>query len=225
MPQRKHETELGAPRLLSRTECLDLLYESALFQNSNFAFNNQTAQAPSNENYDPDLRYASWRFLSSSKKNVVHPVPQHILTKSKTKSLTDLLNNHLYVRAISYADGCCARSQIRNHEFAIANGVDEAIALNRTHLPDEWLADPRVANIMRETRGAGLWIWKPKIILDQLLDEALPWHFGAVLYVDSGNHLKKDPKPFMRKWFLRSDVGGPRQKCQMDGDWTKPELF
>eukprot|EP00928_Gymnodinium_smaydae_P024368 TRINITY_DN19734_c0_g1_i1.p1 TRINITY_DN19734_c0_g1~~TRINITY_DN19734_c0_g1_i1.p1 ORF type:complete len:810 (-),score=63.35 TRINITY_DN19734_c0_g1_i1:83-2215(-) len=124
----------------------------------------------------------------------------------------------LYLVAVSYADGCCARSLKKNRNQALAVGADEARAYGRSDLEPTWAA--RHEHILSQRRGGGWWLWKPKLILQTLKDPAVPWNRGVVAWVDAGNFLHADPRPVIDDALRESDVAGMRLKLCLESDWT-----
>eukprot|EP00439_Symbiodinium_sp_Y106_P047029 s1589_g6.t1 len=124
----------------------------------------------------------------------------------------------LYLVAISYAHGCCRKSLQRNREHALKAGVDAARSYGKQHLGPDWLA----ANdaVLSQKRGAGWWLWKPYVILKTLKDPVIPWDKGVVLWVDAGNYLHADPRPFLASALEESDVVALRLKQCLEVDWT-----
>merc|ERR1719272_2257475 len=124
----------------------------------------------------------------------------------------------LHITAISYADGCCAKAIKRNRESALEMGVNEAISYNRDDLDPQWIAQH--AKVLSQRKGAGWWLWKPYVVLQTLLDDAVPWHTGVVLWLDAGNVFIGDPRSLAATALQNSDVAGLRLKCCMENDWT-----
>lgn len=124
----------------------------------------------------------------------------------------------LYVVQISYADGCCAKAIQKNRRQALAVGVDEARAYARSDLDRSW--ELRNKEVLSQRRGGGWWLWKPRVILQTLRDPAVPWHRGVVLWLDAGNYLHADPRPFLEASLRSSDVVAMRLKGCLEHDWT-----
>jgi len=124
----------------------------------------------------------------------------------------------LHLVAISYADGCCEKSIALNRQKAIEAGVDEARSYGRKDLDPVWAAQHH--NILSQRKGGGWWLWKPHVILRTLLDPAVPWHRGIVIWVDAGNHLIADPRPLINSAMSDSDVVALRLKWCLESEWT-----
>ncbi|CAE7371126.1 shoc2 [Symbiodinium microadriaticum] len=124
----------------------------------------------------------------------------------------------LYLVAISYAHGCCRKSLQRNREHALQAGVDAARSYGKQHLGPDWLAANH--QVLSQKRGAGWWLWKPYVILKTLKDPSIPWDKGVVLWVDAGNYLHADPRPFLSSALEESDVVALRLKQCLEVDWT-----
>ncbi|MEI8321475.1 MAG: hypothetical protein WCG05_05715 [Alphaproteobacteria bacterium] len=96
------------------------------------------------------------------------------------------------VYMVSYADGPAAFRQ--NQKFlvysALNKGVSHFFNYNRK------LLDPAFAekhkDVLALKKGAGYWLWKPRIILDTL--NQIPEN-SYMIYVDSGFVFLKNPKP------------------------------
>jgi len=123
-----------------------------------------------------------------------------------------------HITAISYANGCCAQSIERNRRSALAVGADDARAYGFADLEPRWAE--RHAEILEQKKGAGWWLWKPRLILDTLQDESVPWHTGVVLWLDAGNFFVGDPHPVVARALRNSDVAAMRLKCCIESDWT-----
>lgn len=123
-----------------------------------------------------------------------------------------------HVTAISYAHGCCAQAIQRNKDSALAVGAHDARAYGLKDLEPEWVG--RHQHILSQRKGAGWWLWKPYVVLRTLLDDAVPWHTGVVLWLDAGNVFVGDPQPLVRSGLMNSDVAALRLKCCIETDWT-----
>jgi len=124
-----------------------------------------------------------------------------------------------YFIQISYAHGCCEKSMKKNMESGkpyfdkqYAYGLDDIDEDFRTR--NDW--------IFAEKKGAGLWIWKPYLIL-KTLQEAPE---GAIVaYLDAGNHYIKDPRPLFMGALNKTDASAIRLGCCFEADWTKRETL
>jgi len=125
---------------------------------------------------------------------------------------------HAHVTSISYAHGCCAKSIARNRQTALDVGVDDARSYGYADLDPAWAE--RNADVLSAPKGAGWWLWKPHVILRTLLDEAVPWHSGVVLWLDAGNFFIGDPRPLISSALRGSDVSAMRLKCCVENEWT-----
>eukprot|EP00913_Durusdinium_trenchii_P035455 g33181.t1 len=101
----------------------------------------------------------------------------------------------LYIVAISYAHGCCAKSLKRNRDQALRVGVDEARSYGKQDLGPDWVAK-------------------------NSQDPAVPWDTGVVLWVDAGNYLHADPRPVLHEALEESDILALRLKQCLESDWT-----
>eukprot|EP00928_Gymnodinium_smaydae_P060940 TRINITY_DN448_c1_g1_i2.p1 TRINITY_DN448_c1_g1~~TRINITY_DN448_c1_g1_i2.p1 ORF type:complete len:936 (-),score=75.32 TRINITY_DN448_c1_g1_i2:198-3005(-) len=124
----------------------------------------------------------------------------------------------LYLVAVSYASGCCKQSLKKNRRQALAVGVDDARAYGRDDLAPTWAA--KNADILSDKKGGGWWLWKPHLILRTLLDPAVPWGRGVIVYVDAGNYLHADPRALATSALQDSDVAALRLKACPEYDWT-----
>eukprot|EP00928_Gymnodinium_smaydae_P032899 TRINITY_DN23720_c0_g1_i1.p1 TRINITY_DN23720_c0_g1~~TRINITY_DN23720_c0_g1_i1.p1 ORF type:complete len:922 (-),score=76.94 TRINITY_DN23720_c0_g1_i1:19-2784(-) len=129
-----------------------------------------------------------------------------------------------HITAVTYADGCCAQSIERNRRSALENGADVALALGRADLDPAWIG--RHNAILSQRKGAGWWLWKPKVILQALRnDELVPWYRGVVLWLDAGNFYIGDPQPVVSRALRDSDVAAMRLKCCSESDWTSDQAL
>eukprot|EP00811_Abedinium_folium_P032760 NODE_577_length_2915_cov_4.166069.p1 GENE.NODE_577_length_2915_cov_4.166069~~NODE_577_length_2915_cov_4.166069.p1 ORF type:complete len:875 (-),score=279.23 NODE_577_length_2915_cov_4.166069:181-2805(-) len=128
--------------------------------------------------------------------------------------------NPLQFVAVSYADGCCANALELNRQKALTHGAARAFAYSRADLDPAWLA--RNEALLSNRKGAGLWLWKPYVILKALRDDSVPWHHGVVVWVDAGNFLYANPRRLAESTLHASDVAAPRLKCCLEDEWTHP---
>eukprot|EP00933_Yihiella_yeosuensis_P081410 TRINITY_DN9500_c0_g1_i1.p1 TRINITY_DN9500_c0_g1~~TRINITY_DN9500_c0_g1_i1.p1 ORF type:complete len:937 (+),score=167.32 TRINITY_DN9500_c0_g1_i1:33-2813(+) len=124
----------------------------------------------------------------------------------------------MHLVAVSYAHGCCQKSLAKNRKQALQVGADEARAYGKADLGPTWIE--KNEHILSQKRGAGWWLWKPRLILQTLKDPAVPWHRGVVLWVDAGNFLHADPRPLLSKGLHESDVTALRLKWCLEAEWT-----
>ena len=124
------------------------------------------------------------------------------------------------VSVVSYADGCCVQSQVLNTQTALAAGASHVFAKSRLDLDFEFVSE-FVLPIL-PSRGAGYWIWKPRVILDSLvsLDD------DVLVYLDAGNHFVWGSSivEFANEVLQFTDVAAPMLSCCIEGDWSKRDL-
>ncbi|MGV0949278.1 MAG: hypothetical protein ACOYB3_01305 [Azonexus sp.] len=84
------------------------------------------------------------------------------------------------IKLINYAAGSHFGVQKRNTEQALQNGVESVVNYGFHDLDDKFKGE--YAHILDKSHGAGLWCWKPYIILKALLDMAPD---DTLIYSDS----------------------------------------
>lgn len=99
------------------------------------------------------------------------------------QSPTDLSHFNSGVYLISYADGSDIFFQNQNTlaYSALNKGINFILNYKRSHLDPQFAKDH--ASVLQQKKGAGLWLWKPWIILHTL--EKVPEN-AIVIYADSG---------------------------------------
>lgn len=124
------------------------------------------------------------------------------------------------IYTLNYAHNCCYNAQILNSQTAIQFGADRVFQLNISSVPDSFIHAHQ--SVFSENKGAGFWLWKPKLILDTLTTLTL----GDVLvYLDAGNHFVGELKKFASSALSLSDVAAPMLSCCIESDWTKADTF
>ena len=76
--------------------------------------------------------------------------------------------------------------------------------------------------IMKQTRGAGYWLWKPYILLDTLrtVEEGT-----IVVYSDAGHRYIADPSPLIKLTKSREIVLFSHRAKYLQRHWTKRDCF
>ena len=96
---------------------------------------------------------------------------------------------------ITYGHNCCNGSKARAVEAAIDNAkMDYAEALDLSAVS----APFQIAHqqILRMSRGAGYWLWKPYVMLQALVHKLNDG--DLLIYQDSGSYIHKDAGPLLR---------------------------
>ena len=124
---------------------------------------------------------------------------------------------------VNYADAGFRRRQRVNAYTAIRNGgVDQCVMYRPDDLDDEFAYRNRF--LLSMSRGAGLWLWKPYIIL-HALERAQDG--DAVIYCDSGSLILRNLGPLvevcssLNHGVLGFEVG----KEFLERCWTKRDAF
>ena len=122
------------------------------------------------------------------------------------------LESSLYL--ISYADGSEVFFRNRNilAYSALNRGVDFIYNYRRSHIEPDFIKNNPILN---EPVGAGMWLWKPYLILKTL--ENIP-EGSLLLYADSGLLIRKPIREFIDNEF--SDPGKPIMLFAYD-----PEMY
>jgi len=95
------------------------------------------------------------------------------------------------IRHITYTDHNMLISAKQCRVSAMLNGCNESTIYNQSMLFDSFRA--RNAEILKAERGAGYWIWKPQIILQELkqcdADDVVIYTDAGVEFINSVQHL------------------------------------
>ena len=123
------------------------------------------------------------------------------------------------VHHVTYASGCCATILQKNHDAAVQHGALTSLALGPADLNPTWYLENDA--VLRSKRGAGYWLWKPRVILEAL--ERAEWD-EVVLYMDSGSLLQKPPHGLAR-WAMNGS--GFMHWCSphLERVWCKRDAF
>lgn len=126
---------------------------------------------------------------------------------------------------LSYASGSFVKARDELCQSALAVGFDEARARGPEHLEPAFVEENQ--DILSQSRGAGYWLWKPQIILQELikLDKG-----DVLVYSDAGRSSYYQFRNFPKKcialtkkygFLLGPTIGqhGPMSK------WTKRDAF
>lgn len=126
---------------------------------------------------------------------------------------------------LSYASGSFIQARDELCQSALAVGFDEARARGPEHLDPAFVEENQ--DILSQSRGAGYWLWKPQIILQELikLDKG-----DVLVYSDAGRSSYYQFRNFPKKcialtkkygFLLGPTIGqhGPMSK------WTKRDAF
>lgn len=99
-----------------------------------------------------------------------------------------------FVTLISYADGdpIFFKNQMGLAHSALNRGFDQFVLWRRAHLEETFCIENK--EILAQKNGAGLWLWKPYIILKTL--EQVPEN-SVVIYIDGSFVLKKNIDPLL----------------------------
>ncbi|CAK9052902.1 Leucine-rich repeat protein SHOC-2 [Durusdinium trenchii] len=167
-----------------------------------------------------EMFYPKRAAFSSLSEKALKTILRYQKQPVSTPKVSTLLKGQkkLYIVAISYAHGCCAKSLKRNRDQALRVGVDEARSYGKQDLGPDWVA--KNSQVLSQKRGAGWWLWKPYVVLRTLQDPAVPWDTGVVLWVDAGNYLHADPRPVLHEALEESDILALRLKQCLESDWT-----
>ena len=104
---------------------------------------------------------------------------------------------------------------------------DRIIAFGPDDLPEEFKT--KHAKILSAPRGAGYWLWKPKII-DMTMEISNYGDF--VFYIDAGNVIIGDINPLFDRCINSDGIllfdnrdGTPDGSCHLNKTWTKRKAF
>jgi hypothetical protein len=95
---------------------------------------------------------------------------------------------------INYADGGYFQAQKLNTNTGLhVGGLERAIQFGRQHLDSDFVA--RNQQVLNRRGGAGLWLWKPYIVV-KALREAMA-EADVLVYADSGSHFIRSVLPLI----------------------------
>ena len=148
----------------------------------------------------------------------------HNVSSFLTEAGLRCLNNDLPPKdvLISYGDKCCASALPTIVRSAFQFGFDEAYANNLQSLPPEWKQEH--AELLNVRQGAGLWSWKPKILLDTMMRYPLSRN-TLIAYSDAGSTFIKDVSHFMDRLRQGSRDINVFSFEFLEQSWTKEDLF
>ena len=124
---------------------------------------------------------------------------------------------------INYADRRFGRSQRLSALTAVTTGgVDQCLMYRRQDLDPEFVRANRF--LLSQRRGAGLWIWKPYIILDAL-ERARDG--DVVIYCDAGARILRDLAPLAdaARSLEHGVLGFEIAPGFIERRWTKRDAF
>lgn len=102
---------------------------------------------------------------------------------------------------LTYGDKCCEHAKKRACKAALSFGFTECIAANTTSLSPQFREDNK--EVLEQRRGAGYWLWKPRIILD-IYETMQP--DDILVYADAGSFIINNPLPLLEA--ARQEDGG-----------------
>ena len=126
------------------------------------------------------------------------------------------------VVAITYAENCCERSRTKNLASAIAAGAHDTRFFDRAALDPSFEA--AFVHVLNVEMGAGVWAWKPQILLQTLEDPALPWGTGAAVYLDAGNYFHGSIGPLIAE-LRHSDVVAHANLWMSERKMARPDAL
>lgn len=126
---------------------------------------------------------------------------------------------------LSYASGSFIQARDELCQSALAVGFDEARARGPEHLDPAFVEENQ--DILSQSRGAGYWLWKPQIILQELMKLKKG---DLLVYSDAGRssyyQMSKFPKKLAdlarKKGFLLGPTIGQHGPMSQ---WTKRDAF
>ncbi|CAF0805595.1 unnamed protein product [Adineta steineri] len=99
-----------------------------------------------------------------------------------------------YPLLINFAHKCCQRSQQRNCNTGLINGIRQCIKMNMSIFDNDQQFMKRNKHILNQTRGAGYWLWKPYIILKELY---LAREGDIIIYSDATVNFIRNIQPLI----------------------------
>eukprot|EP00927_Polykrikos_kofoidii_P065349 TRINITY_DN61108_c0_g1_i1.p1 TRINITY_DN61108_c0_g1~~TRINITY_DN61108_c0_g1_i1.p1 ORF type:complete len:878 (-),score=164.19 TRINITY_DN61108_c0_g1_i1:544-3177(-) len=167
---------------------------------------------------------AAKQFVARSKKPMSPKRPMEALSQTRFETISSPgdkggdvgpVDPDIFVLHVNFADGCCEREQAKSSATAIEFGANASRALDGSALSNEFRS--RNARLLSWVRAAeltsgktpsgkvGYYVWKPYIVLQTLLDPAVP-EGAVVLWTDAGVHFISPLRPLVRRYLQHSDV-------------------
>ncbi len=122
---------------------------------------------------------------------------------------------------ISYATPDHYKNQRRLNASALKFGVDEAKSYTRKDIQKSHFFEVN-RSILEQKRGAGYWLWKPYIILDQLNQIQSG---DCLIYSDSGIEIIRDITPLIDLCVNQNGILLFRNHGNLNKKWTKRDCF
>lgn len=119
---------------------------------------------------------------------------------------------------INYADRGFFQAQKQNEISGLEYGFDRVIKYNRSSLDSDF--QQKNEHILRESRGAGYWLWKPYIIV-KALKEVSP--DDQIFYCDSGSRFISNVAPLFELCNKEEIV--LFGSMHLNRTWTKMDAF
>ena len=121
---------------------------------------------------------------------------------------------------VNYADRRFLEAQKRCSASALdVGGFDHVRSFSRADLPRDWLA--RHSWVLKQKRGAGYWLWKPKM-LSMVLDQSPEG--SIVFYCDSGARWLAPIDPYLALLDGTDVLAFTLEAVHTDLRWTKAEV-
>lgn len=130
------------------------------------------------------------------------------------------------VHLLSFGDPYCRVARRRLLDQATAFSLFSTVRiLSRSNLSPEFVTKHR-SRLSILNRGYGFWIWKPRVILDSLLEVA---DRDIVVYVDVGCHLNKHGNKKMTEYLEKVSLSSSgilsSEYCEEEAKWTKGDVL
>ncbi|HJD55767.1 MAG TPA: hypothetical protein LFW21_03875 [Rickettsia endosymbiont of Pyrocoelia pectoralis] len=134
-------------------------------------------------------------------------------------SLVDSIKEPVYL--VSYADGkeSVFRNQNAMNHYAINKGIDFVFNYKKKHIDPQFVEEHK--EIFAEPAGAGLWLWKPYIILETM--KKAPEN-AIIIYLDSAFVIKQHVSNFI-KLLSDNNILLVHDHDRKNGNYVKGESF
>ena len=113
----------------------------------------------------------------------------HMITNHPTK----MNRQRCYPLLINFAHGCCEDSQKNNCQTGLKHGIRQCLMFNKQIFDSDPIFASHNENILNRKRGAGYWLWKPYILLQELYlardGDIVVYSDAAANFINNISHL------------------------------------
>ncbi|CAF1097901.1 unnamed protein product [Adineta ricciae] len=134
---------------------------------------------------------------------------------------TNAVEQRCYPLLVNFADRCCQKAQKKNCLTGMQYGIQQCALYNKNSLDNNPNFVYRNRNLLNRKRGAGYWLWKPYIILQELYyareGDIIVYSDALVNFVANISHLTRLTD---RQDIVLFELTGLQEKV-----WAKRDTF